>query len=164
MKTAVVFYSKDGSTKIAAEILAEKLDADLYPLKEVKKRGRSIFAYLAAGFAGAACKKSEIIDSFKEQMKQYDKICIGTPIWAGNPAPAVNTFMSELDADGKQIIIFTMQADRTPYKSNAKCADIIKETLEDKGAKVLQIIKLYNAKAANSAQRDKIKKQIGDRN
>lgn len=162
MKTAVVFYSKDGSTKIAAGIIAQKLGADVFELEEVKKRGKSFFSLVAAGFSGATGKKSALVNTFAQEIKEYEMICIGSPIWAGNPAAAVNSFVDTVDASGKDAIVFSMQADSDPYESGAKCADTIKTALENNGAKVVNIIKLYNAKSKNDSK-DEIQKQISQK-
>lgn len=160
MKTAVVYYSKNGCTKAAAEVIAQKLSADIFALEEVKKRGNSLFSFIAEGFGGATGKKSSLINTFKQELTEYDKICIGSPVWAGNSVPAINTFVDSLDAKGKEIIVFSVQADDKPDQSSAKCADSIKAALEIKGAVVLQVVKLYGARIKKTANKDDINKQI----
>ena len=44
MKTLVVYTSQTGFTKRYAQWLAEKMDADIYDLKEVQKKADSSFA------------------------------------------------------------------------------------------------------------------------
>jgi multimeric flavodoxin WrbA len=36
----------------------------------------------------------------------YDLIIIGAPVWAGSPAPPIQTFLSETDISGKKIALF----------------------------------------------------------
>jgi len=49
MKTLVTFYSRDGHTKRAAEIIAKALNADIDEIKDKKPRKR-IIGFLRAGY------------------------------------------------------------------------------------------------------------------
>ena len=156
MKTAVVFYSRDGSTKTAAGVFAKKLSADIFELEE--KNDRLKKSFIAAGFCAAIGKKSRLKHDFCEQMDRYETICIGTPVWASRAVPAVNAFVNALNADGKDVIIFTVQADTNP---TPKSAQKLIETLERKGAKINRVICLYGARVGKTAEIADMEKQIG---
>ncbi len=94
MKTAIVFFSYDGSTRVAAEVLSEKTGADLFELEEKRKRDRSPLSFMAAGFSASIGKRSRLKDTFSQQLETYGKIYIGTPVWAGKATPAVNSICS----------------------------------------------------------------------
>ena len=160
METAVVFYTHDGSTGVAARIIGERIGADVFELEEMKKRGRSIFSFVAAGFAASIRKKSKIKDSYKLQMDGYERIYIGTPIWAGKATPAVNRFISDFEAGGKEVVIFTVQADKMPYGPGKKSGFDLKTMLEKKGAKILKVICLCGAPPGMKAETEDIRKQI----
>lgn len=157
MKTAVVFYSKDGSTKVAAQILGEKLGADVFELEELKKRGSSPLSFMAAGFGAAVGKKSRIKSDYAAQMGAYGKIFIGSPVWASRCVPAVNTFVDRLDAKGKTIIVFTVQADKSP---SPKAAEPLVAALEKKGAASVSTLCLYGQAPGKTADRSDMEKQI----
>ncbi|MGI5849236.1 MAG: flavodoxin family protein [Christensenellales bacterium] len=163
MKKAVVFYSHDGSTKVAAEVIAKKYGADIFEIEEVKKRGHSGLAFVGAAFGAVFGKKSRIKSTFAQELKRYEDLFIGTPVWAGKSAPAVNTFVDALDASGKKIVIFTVQADKKPDKLPAKCADIIKNKLEDKGSIILKIARLWGAPPGKTVEIKDIQKQIDEK-
>ena len=82
MKTAVVYYTYGGSTRVAAEVLAKQLSADVFELEEVKKRGKSALSFMTAGFGALAGKRSRIKSDFAAEMKNYDCLYIGSPVWA----------------------------------------------------------------------------------
>jgi len=157
MKTAVVFYTRDGSTRIAAQVLAEDLDADVFELEEASKRGRSTFCFVWAGFSASFGIKSRLKDDFSAQMKAYERICIGTPVWAGRAVPALNAFLQHFDPRGKEMIIFTVQADPSPTQ---KCAQKMAKILTKKGAHVQKTMSLYGAGVGKIAQRGDIERQI----
>lgn len=157
MKNAVVFFSYDGSTRVAARVVADLFGADIFELEEVKKRGRSALSFVAAGFAASIGKKSKLKSNYREELKEYQRIYIGTPIWAGKPAPAVNTILKDMDTAGKEIIIFTVQADPNP---DTKCTDAMKSLLEQKGAKVTNTARFHGSAPGKTVSIEDIKKQI----
>jgi flavodoxin len=160
MKTAVVYYTRDGNTRVTAQALAQKLGADLFELEEVKKRGKSAGAFMAAGFGASVGLCSRLKNDFAPEMKAYDMICIGSPVWAGKTVPAINAFIRGMDAAGKQIILFTVQADEHPEAKPAKCLEAHKVSLEKKGATVTRMLRLHGAPPGKTAEQEDIQRQI----
>jgi len=160
MKTAVVYYSRDGSTRVAAQTLAQKFGADLLEIEEVKKRGKSAGAFMAAGFGASFGLCSRLKNNFAQEMKGYDVICIGSPVWAGKTAPAVNAFIRDLDATGKQLILFTVQADEHPESKPPTCLEAHKAALEKKGASVSRLMRMHGAPPGKTADQQDMEKQI----
>ena len=161
MKSAVVFYSYDGNTRVAAKVIADRTDAGIFELEEVKKRGRSALSFIAAGYSAALGRESAIKDTFSEKLKRYDRIYIGTPVWAGKPAPAVNAFINKAALSGKEIILFTVQADENPQASSSKCSEIMKSKLEEKGATVKNIMRLRGEAPGKTIKIEEMQKQLG---
>ena len=91
MKELVVYYSLEGNTKQAAEIIADRLNADILRLNTVKEIPKNKMKYVIGGMQAAfgVCAKLKPITLNPEQ---YDRIILGTPVWAGKSAPAINTF------------------------------------------------------------------------
>ncbi|HBU12412.1 MAG TPA: hypothetical protein DEB31_06710 [Clostridiales bacterium] len=100
MKTLIVYYSYGGKTKRAAEEIAQKEGADLCEAVELK-RLPGIGAFFI-GCPQAAGGKARPIHPLSKEMEAYEKIIIMGPIWAGNPAPAVNSIIDALPA-GKKV-------------------------------------------------------------
>jgi hypothetical protein len=66
---------------------------------------------LFGGFAAVTNRGSKI-NPIGVDLKQYERIFIGSPIWAYKPAPAINSFMYQTNFDGRSIIpFFTMSGD-----------------------------------------------------
>lgn len=91
MKTLVVYYSRSGVTRSAAEAIAKVLGADLEEIVDLTDR-RGALGYLRAG-RDAALKRPTVIHPPIRQPKDYDLVIIGTPVWAFTMAPAVRTWI-----------------------------------------------------------------------
>jgi hypothetical protein len=59
-------------------------------------------------------------------MNYYDRIFVGTPIWAGKPAPAINAFINEAPIKGKKVIIFCAYSSIEPLGALKKLETRIK--------------------------------------
>jgi flavodoxin len=110
MKPLVVYYSLTDKTKLVAQIIAEALNATLVEITE-RRPIPMPFVYLSGGFAAFTNRGSEI-KPVGVDLKQYDTIFIGSPIWASRPAPAVNSFIYQTNFEGRSVIpFFTMAGD-----------------------------------------------------
>lgn len=103
-KVLVVYYSREGHTKLVAEKLAKKFNADLEQLIDKKKR-IGLIGVSGAGKDAVAGNLTKIA-SLKHDPHNYDIILIGTPSWFGNVTPAVRTFIKENKFSGKKIGVF----------------------------------------------------------
>ena len=103
-KVLVVYYSREGHTKLVAEKLAQIFNADLEQLIDKKKRTGPI------GFSGAGkdavAGNLTSLEPLKRNPQDYDIILIGTPSWFGNVTPAVRAFIKENNLSGKRVGLF----------------------------------------------------------
>lgn len=104
MKTLIAFYSRTGTTKKIAKVLAEKLGADLEEIKDTVDRS-GIKGYLISG-RDAMKKKMTKIDSSKFNPADYDLTIIGTPIWGWNMSVPVRTYVSEQRNNFNKVAFF----------------------------------------------------------
>ena len=110
MKSLVVYYSLTGKTKLAAQAIAEVLNAPLVEIQE-KRPIPMPFVYLSGSFA-AFTNRGRKINPIDVDLKQYDRVFIGSPMWAYRPPPAVNSFIYQTDFEGRTVIpFFTMGGD-----------------------------------------------------
>lgn len=108
MKSLVVYYSLTGKTKLVAQVIAEALNATLLEIKETKPRKPGAFVYLTGG-AAAFMNRGSKINPIDVDLKQYEKIFVGSPMWSYRPAPAINSFIYRTNFEGRSIIpFFTM--------------------------------------------------------
>jgi len=131
MKIGIVYYSRTGNTKKAAEILEDKFkkenaEVDLIEIEHVKRPG-----FFSAG--RASMKQQELpIKNTNFDLKKYDFIIAGSPTWAGNPSPFIKTFMSKVEnIKGKKIAVFG--TGMSPIDNREKFKEIIYDNLKNLG-------------------------------
>jgi flavodoxin len=110
MKSLVVYYSLTDKTKLVSQVIAEALNATLLEIEE-RRPIPMPFVYLSGSFA-ALTNRGTKINPIDVDLKQYERIFIGSPIWAYRPAPAINSFIYQTNFEGRSIIpFFTMGGD-----------------------------------------------------
>lgn len=110
----VVYFSRDGSTRITAEAVARRLDAGLVELKELKPRRN----FLLSGFRASAKRHITPAGDPWKEISEAEILIIGGPIWAGNGNPLINGFLDRADLSGKSVYLFTVQADPERRRSD----------------------------------------------
>lgn len=106
MRSIVIYYSLEGNTRTVAETLASQLSADLLELKPKKVIDcRKPSKYLW-GSRQVIMKTKPILEPYTFDVKHYDLLALGSPVWALSYAPPLRTFLSENDIKGKTIILF----------------------------------------------------------
>lgn len=109
-KKLVAFFSASGTTKKVAEIAAEGAKADLFEIEPkipytkadldwTDKKSRSSVEMSDKKF------RPEIIGNDID-LKEYDEIILGFPIWWYVAPTIINTFLEKYDFSGKKIILF----------------------------------------------------------
>ena len=91
MKTVVLYYSFEGNTEYIATLLKDKLNADLVrvkPVKDLKNKGFS--KYIWGGKQVYMNEKPKLIP-FNVDINSYDRVFLGSPVWAWTLAPAIKT-------------------------------------------------------------------------
>lgn len=109
-KTLVAYFSATGTTKAAAERLAKELGADLYEIAPEQpytsadldwrdKQSRSTKEMTDKSSRPA-------INGRCENIKDYDTVWIGFPIWWYTAPTIVNTFIEAHDLGSKTLCVF----------------------------------------------------------
>ena len=125
MKTLLFFYSYSGKTKELANQLATETNADLYEIKDVRKP--STLAAYTKGALRAMRQKTLPTQPIAVNLDAYDKILIMAPIWAGFPAPSINSVFDILPI-GKEVSFFAVSA-----SGKSKGKDAVLMALAQKG-------------------------------
>ena len=103
MKTLIVYYSKTGSTEKVAEILKQEFEekghkaelAKIAPIHELKA-----YQYKKNG-------KDLELKKIATNVKKFDLILVGTPVWNFCPTPMVLSYLRNLiNANGKKFALF----------------------------------------------------------
>ena len=110
----VVYYSRTGATRKAAEYITKKLGADMEEIIDMKKRS-GIFCFLIGG-RDALKRKETKINEIKKDPSKYDLVIVGSPLWAGNMAPAIRTYLNKYKTDIKSVAFFATLGGSNPGK------------------------------------------------
>lgn len=110
MKTLIVFYSRTGCMRTAAQALAAQLGADTEELKETADRSGPM-GYLLAG-RDAMQKRPAVLLPTTRQSADYDLVIVGTPVWAFTMCPAIRTWLSREAAQVRRAAFFCTQGGR----------------------------------------------------
>lgn len=124
MKTVILYYTFGGSTGKEAERLAAELQVPLCRVQEVHSRSL-LAAFVPGGFLAMRRKKVKI-QPLTVDLKNYDRIIIGCPIWAGHPAPAFNA-IAELLPAGKEVELFFCSGSGDRQKSEQGTRELIEK-------------------------------------
>lgn len=95
MKTAVVYYSMLGNTDHAVRRIAENIDADIIRIEPEKAYPDKGFKKFFWGGKSAVMGDTPLLKPYVFKAEAYDRIILGTPIWAGTFAPPIKTFIEE---------------------------------------------------------------------
>jgi flavodoxin len=104
-RTLVVFTSVDGNTRAVAQSIAQAVGADLAEVELAKPLPTGFMRYVTSGLS-AFLKLKPPIQPLDVDPNAYDLLFVGTPVWAGNFAPALRTFFNEHPVSRKVAALF----------------------------------------------------------
>ena len=105
-KALVLYYSQTSNTKLVADEIAKKLNADIEAIEAVNPYDGDFNATIQRCIEERKEGVIPEIKPLKSDIKNYDVIFIGYPIWFGTYAPPVATFLKNVDLSGKTIVPF----------------------------------------------------------
>lgn len=105
-KTLIAYFSWGGNTKFIAEKIHEVTGGDMFQIETVAPYPTDYHetAYVVAKKQHEENVKPKLKDN--GNVSSYDVIFVGTPAWWYEMAPAVKTFLTENNFEGKTIIPF----------------------------------------------------------
>ena len=120
----VAYFSASGVTAKVAETLAEAIGADIFEIEPkvpyteadlnwMDKKARSTIEMSDPAFRPEIAVK-------RDNMKDYDTIFVGFPIWWYVAPTIINTFLESYDLTGKTIIPFATSGGSDMGKTNEK--------------------------------------------
>ena len=92
MKSAVVYYSLEGSTKRVAQAVAQRMDADPIELACEKPYPTEGRARLLRGSKDAMTGAKPALKPYAFDAAAYDLVVVAGPLWCGKMAAPLNTF------------------------------------------------------------------------
>lgn len=104
MKSLVVYYSRSGNTRFAAEKIAQEIGGDIEEIID-KKRRKGPLGFLICGFDATRGRVTQI-GEIKKSPRDYDLIIVGTPMWNKRITPAVRTYLKNNNFSEKKVALF----------------------------------------------------------
>lgn len=92
-RTLVVYYSRTGTTKLAAAAIAKTLGADLEAIVDLTPR-LGLVGYLRCGYEAARRKRTRIERGARDP-RDYDLVIIGSPVWGASLSSPVRAYLDE---------------------------------------------------------------------
>ncbi|MFA4850466.1 MAG: ArsR family transcriptional regulator [Methanoregula sp.] len=130
MKTCIIYNSYSGVTRRIAEQIQKACDGDLVEVKS-KEYSSKLTAY-TIGCYRAMKGMCDRIEPEIIEVSLYDRIVIGTPVWAGRATPAINAAVEALaGCNGKKAIIYA-----TCDGKEGETIPFLRKALEAKGVTV----------------------------
>lgn len=128
MKTLVIYYSYTGNAKRIANDYARKGAADIAEIKDAQRPGK-LKAYTLGCFAAMRGKQWPI-QPLEVDRKVYDRFIVFSPVWAGNPPPAVHAMLESIPK-GKTVSIKMVSA-----SGHSKCKERLEAVIKARGCKM----------------------------
>ena len=123
MKVLIVYYSRSGKTRNIAEVIAEKLGAELEEIADHRNR-KGLLGFFASGNE-AHLKRVIPIERLKNEPAKYDLIIVGTPIWAGNLSTPIRSFLMEHRGQITKLAFYTICLGSDPQNIILEVEEII---------------------------------------
>lgn len=131
MKTLIVYYSMSGNTEQTAREIAAALGADTLRLAPEQSYPDKGFKKFFWGGKSAVMAETPALRPYDFDAAQYDQILLGFPVWAGNLAPPLRTFLRDHGAAlrGKRVAAFACQSGKGAHRAFAKLEGLLEHPL-----------------------------------
>ncbi len=110
MKTLVVYFSQTGNTEKIAQRVAEATGADIELLQTTEPYTGDYQKIVADAQDEVERNFQRPIKPLKHNVKDYDRIIVGTPTWWYKMASPVLTFLATNNFKGKVVVPFMTNA------------------------------------------------------
>jgi flavodoxin len=130
MTVAIIYHSVSGHTREVAEYLADTCDGMLIEIVGLTHYN-PITRYII-GSKRAMNGEKDDIDPAMIDVSDFDRIVVGTPVWARHPTPAINAAVDALrGCEEKEAVIYA-----TCGAVAGDTLELLQSALEQKGARV----------------------------
>lgn len=120
-KILVVYYSRTGHTEQVAMALAEKLGADIEPIRE--KRSRLGFMEYWRSGRESLFGILPTIEPSQYDPADYDLVILGSPVWASQPSTPMRAFLAANRDKLKAVACFVTLGGSGAQKTLGRMAD-----------------------------------------
>ncbi|MBR1369008.1 hypothetical protein RJ53_05620 [Methanocalculus chunghsingensis] len=104
MRSICVYHSETGNTHAVMEEIIRSIASESLRVRDMAGYGKATMYLLGA--PRALFGNSAEIEPSSIDLRGYDLVIIGSPVWASRPTPAVNAIFSALkNASGKKTVL-----------------------------------------------------------
>ena len=105
MRTIIVYHSYSGRTRVLAERVRDASGGDLVEVRPQTPYG--LISVYSRGARRAGNGEVDAIEPAVIDVSAYDRIVLGSPVWAGRPSPVINGAVAALRGTrGKSAVLF----------------------------------------------------------
>jgi flavodoxin len=122
-KILIAYYSRTGTTKKVAEILAQKIGAEIEEIKDTVNRS-GVLGYLASG-RDAMKKSLTQLEPIKCNPTDFDMVIVGTPNWARNMSTPIRTYLTQQKNNFKSVAFFCTMGGSGDEKAFKEMGELI---------------------------------------
>jgi hypothetical protein len=115
-KTLVVYYSLSGNTARVAREVARQARADIEVLRDFNHEPPLGFLGYVKAALDAVRGKPGRLAQIACDPRNYSRVVIGTPVWAGHMSPAVRAYLGRFKADLPHVAFFITAGNTGPSK------------------------------------------------
>ena len=99
-------YLEVGNTERVARIIADAVGGELFEVDTVKPYASQYRACCGEAVAEWKARVRPEIKAYAEDLRSFDTIFVGYPIWCGTMPMCLHTFLEHYDLTGKTIVPF----------------------------------------------------------
>ena len=124
MKTLCLYYTRTNKTKEVMENIAEIIGADVAEYTDGKNRS-GFLGYVGACFATVNRSISKVSIKGEIDLKAYDRLIIGMPVWVEGPCAIGRAFIKKYGSvmPSEVYYVVTHMGDKRDYTAKIKAMD-----------------------------------------
>lgn len=127
-KILVLYYSQTGTTQYVAENIAECLGADIETIVPVVPYDGDYGATIERGRKELDEGNFPELKPLVSDIKDYDIVFLGYPVWFGTYAPPIQTLLNTVDFSGRKVVPFCTFGSGGLDSSSKAIAEQLEET------------------------------------
>lgn len=102
-KTLVAYLTRSGNTRVIAETLHRKLNADLFEIRPARPYPEDYEQHVAQATRERDSGYEPPLAARVDNIASYDEIFLGFPIWGETAPPPIRSFLKAHDLRGKTL-------------------------------------------------------------
>ena len=119
----VVYYSRSGTTRVLADLIAAALDADVEELHDVRER-KGVRGWIRSAVEATLSRPAAILPQRRDP-SHYDLVVVGTPVWNARVSSPVRAWLEGNVARLPPVALFATMGGRGGEDAVAQMVGLI---------------------------------------